>query len=50
MIALCAFVWFFSGVNAEVSFQSFCLSELTPTLFTVVWPLSSVGEQMLGEL
>ena len=50
VVARFAFVWFFSNVNAKVTFQISCLSEWPPTLFTVMWLLSTVGEKMLGKI
>ena len=40
---------FFSSVNAEVHFQISCLGKCPPTLFIVMWPLST-GEQMSAEI
>ena len=45
-----ACVWFFTRMNTEVSFQSFCMSEWPPALFAVMWFLSTVGEQMFGKM
>ena len=46
-IALWTLVWLFSSVNAEVSFQMYCLVERASALFTVMWLFSTVGEDML---
>ena len=48
--ALCALVWFFSSVNAEVGFQIYCFGEWAPALFAVMWLLSTVGEQVLRKI
>ena len=45
---LCALVWLLTTVGYQVPFQMPCSAESTPTLFTVIIPLSAVGEQMLG--
>ena len=48
--ALCALVWFLSSVDAEVTLQSSCMTEWTSARFTEMWPLPTVGEQMLGKI
>ena len=50
VLALRALEWFFSGVNAEVPFQFACFGEWLPALFTVMWLLSTVSEQMSGKV
>ena len=48
--ASCTLVWFFSSVNAKVRFKISCLGKWPTTLFTAMWPLSTVGEQMSAEI
>ena len=44
-----ALIRFFSSVDAEVGFQSACMSKRAPAPFTMMWLFSTVGEKMLGE-
>ena len=50
LLALDTSVYLFFVVKYHVPFQISCSSEGTPTLFTVVWFLSTVGEDMLSKI